>query len=87
MTKTGNEGIIKEQIQVTLGKGETNRAKGIENFLRKREIGFVRNRAVHSQTLNAWVREQLTEGNKIPTDLFGIHTVTTVKLVEPKKDK
>lgn len=86
LTKTGNEGIIKEMIQVILGKGETNRAKGVENFLRKRDINFFRNRSVHAQTLNAWVREQINLGNELPAEVFGVHTVTTVKLVEPKKD-
>ena len=86
LVKTGNQGLIKDQFQINLKKGETNRAKGIENFLNKRSIPFVHDKTVHPQTLGAFVREQVKEGNDIPFELFAVYEAATVKLIAPKED-
>lgn len=85
LVDTGNQGIIKDKFEIQLGKGETNRAKGIENFLRKRGIPFLHDKSVHPQTLGSWVREQIKEGRELPFDLFGVHEVVKVTLVAPKR--
>ena len=85
LVKTGNQGLIKDQFQIQLGKGETNRAKGIENFLDKRNIPYSHGKTVHSATLAAWVREELKEGREVPQELFNTFETITVDLVGPKK--
>ena len=85
LVDTGNQGLIKDKFEIALKKGETNRAKGIENFLNKRGIPFVHDKTVHPQTLGAFVREQVKEGADIPMNLFAVYEAATVKLVPPKE--
>ena len=85
LVETGNQGIVKDKFEVALRKGETNRAKGIENFFRKRDIPFLRSKTVAPQTLSAFVREMVSEGRDIPFDIFGVYEVATVKLIAPKE--
>jgi hypothetical protein len=36
--------------------------------------------SVHPQTLNAFVKEQLTSGKDLPADLFGVYVGSRAKL-------
>ena len=87
LEETGNRGLIKDQFQINLGKGETNRAKGIESFLTKRGMDFVHDKTVHPQTLGAFAREAIAEGKELPMEILGVHTAVSVKLVPPKEPK
>lgn len=91
----GNEGMIKRQIQILFGRGQTGWAK---KFLadcakRKLPLDLKEKEWVDPQTLTAWARGNLktveaSGGNLeeiMPTALFGVFKRTYAKITEGKK--
>ena len=76
----GHGDIIKNQVSATFGKGEDTSAS---NFIDKiEELGYQPQQKVwvEPMTLKAFVREQIAEGNEIPTDQFGIFIGAETKI-------
>ena len=76
----GHGDIIKNQVSATFGKGEDDLAS---NFIDKiEELGYQpqQNLSVHSSTLKAFVREQITKGNELPMDKFGVFVGAETKI-------
>lgn len=73
LEKTGNDGIIKNEVKLPFGKGQDAEAKQVIDLLTDRGFSFTNSRSVHPQTLKAFVKKQLEAGNPIPTDIFSIH--------------
>jgi hypothetical protein len=82
----GHEDLIKNQVVAKFGRGETRRVDGLVNVLMKRNIDYDQQETVNSNTLAAFIKEQIGEGAEVPTDLFGAHLISTAKLVPPKKN-
>ena len=62
--------IIKNDITVTFGKGEDNKAALYADLAKGQGYEPVQKIGVHSQTLKALVRERLESGQDVPADLF-----------------
>jgi hypothetical protein len=62
--------IIKNDITVTFGKGEDNKAAQYAVLARGQGFEPVQKEGVHSQTLKAVVRERIEAGLDMPSDLF-----------------
>jgi hypothetical protein len=62
--------IIKNDITVTFGKGEDNKAAKYADLARGQGFEPVQKEGVHSQTLKAVVRERVEAGLDMPSDLF-----------------
>ena len=62
--------IIKNDITVTFGKGEDNKAAQYAVLARGQGFEPVQKEGVHSQTLKAVVRERIESGLDVPSDLF-----------------
>ena len=62
--------IIKNDITVTFGKGEDNKAAQYAVLARGQGFEPVQKEGVHSQTLKAVVRERIESGLDMPSDLF-----------------
>jgi hypothetical protein len=62
--------IIKNDITVTFGRGEDNKAANYAVLARGQGFEPVQKINVHSQTLKAVVRERLEAGQEMPSDLF-----------------
>jgi len=62
--------IIKNDITVTFGRGEDNKAAQYAVLARGQGFEPVQKVGVHSQTLKAVVRERLEAGHEMPSDLF-----------------
>ncbi len=84
----GEGGLIKREFKIDFGKDDDKWADKFERDLaqRKKPLNVKRKKAVHPQSLQAFVREQLKEGVPIPMDVFGVYrqTVSKVKLKEKK---
>ncbi len=62
--------IIKNDITVTFGRGEDNKAAQYAVLARGQGFEPVQKVGVHAQTLKAVVRERLESGQEMPSDLF-----------------
>jgi len=62
--------IIKNDITVTFGRGEDNKAVKYTDLARGQGFEPVQKIGVHTQTLKAVVRERLEAGQEMPSDLF-----------------
>ena len=72
--------LIKNQIIMRFGKGEEEHANAFMDKLEKQGELFENKKEVHSQTLKAWIREQIEAGNDIPHDLFGVYEGKKTKI-------
>lgn len=85
--RNNNHGdIIKNNVTISFGKGEDDYADRIRaDLLRMRTEGFIKfgdlvqKEAVHPQTLKAFVKGQLGEGNKFPGETFKLYTGQAVQ--------
>ena len=66
--------LVKRQFTVEFGKDEERWADKFQRDCaqRKKPLHMKRKKAVHPQSLQAFVKEQLNEGVAIPMDLFGV---------------
>jgi hypothetical protein len=62
--------IIKNDITVTFGRGEDNKAVQYAVLARGQGFEPVQKIGVHAQTLKALVRERMESGLDVPSDLF-----------------
>jgi hypothetical protein len=62
--------IIKNDITVTFGKGEDNKAAEYAVLAKGQGYEPVQKIGVHPQTLKAMVRERLESNQDVPSDLF-----------------
>lgn len=62
--------VIKNDITVTFGRGEDNKAAQYAVLARGQGFEPVQKVGVHSQTLKAVVRERIESGQDMPSDLF-----------------
>jgi len=79
--------IVKREVIIEFGKGETERTEAFLKALKsiEKELGTLvvkTNFTVHHATLNSWVKEQLSEGVNLPVDIFGIFRQRTAKVKE-----
>lgn len=82
---SGNDDIIKNEVSLNFGKGQDDQASDLIDLLNERGYSFDRKRAVHPQTLKAFVRHALEEGVPIPFDTFSIHVDKVAKIKLKKK--
>lgn len=65
--------LIKNDVTVSFGKGEDNRAADFKIFLKDNGTSFTDKTGVHPQTFKAFVREQVETGKNLPFDLLGVY--------------
>lgn len=76
----GFAGLIKVAVQTQYGKGEIESAKQLFNELNSRGINCKFDESVHPMTLKAFLKEQISNGNNVPLELFGARPVWTAKI-------
>lgn len=62
--------LIKNELKVNFGRGEDHNAEILKQILDTGPYSYSEKESVHPQTLRAFLKEQLAEGNEIPMDLF-----------------
>ena len=72
--------IIKNDITVTFGRGEDNKAAEYASLAQGQGYEPVQKIGVHPQTLKAIVRERLEAGREMPSDLFKTYAGNRTKI-------
>ena len=72
--------IIKNDITVTFGRGEDNKASEYATLAQGQGFEPVQKIGVHPQTLKAVVRERLEAGREMPSDLFKTYAGNRTKI-------
>jgi hypothetical protein len=77
---TGNDSIIKTDVEVKFGKGEKEKAEKIFELLCAQGVLPSMKTGVHHSTLRAFVREQIESGAQLPLDAFGVYVGNRIKV-------
>ena len=76
LTANGHEGLIKNEVLLKFGREESLVVDETVSALQARGLSPQVRQSVHPSTLKAFVKEQFTSGNDIPTEPFGIYIGT-----------
>lgn len=87
LEENGASNLIKSELSVTFGRTEHNLALDTQQLLIERGLPAVLESGVHSQTLQAWAREAIKNGDEVPFDILGLVTGQYVKVTVPKGGK
>lgn len=68
----GFGGLIKTEVLIPFKRGQLDEANKLAEKLREENHIVGVERDVHHSTLDAFIREQLAQGNDIPLDIFGV---------------
>ena len=81
LATNGHERLIKNEVLLKFGREETEVVDETVSALQSRGLSPEVRQSVHPSTLKAFVKEQITSGNDIPTEPFGIYigTKATIK--------
>jgi len=81
LVENGHEGLIKNEVLLKFGREESEVVSETVYALQSRGLSPEVRQSVHPSTLKAFVKEQFTSGNDIPTEPFGIYigTKATIK--------
>ena len=73
--------IIKNEISVSFGRNEDNKAADYATLAKERGFQPTQKMKVEPMTLKALVRERIEKGKEMPTEIFGVFTKnkTTIK--------
>lgn len=76
LRETQNDGIIKNQVIVSLDRGEDEKAKRIMEDLAARGVRFDHKESIHHATLKAFITEALSNPDlrgQLPRDAFSVY--------------
>lgn len=73
LVSNGHEGLIKNEVLLKFGRDESRVVDETVSALQSRGLSPQIRQSVHPSTLKAFIKEQLTSGNDIPTEPFGIY--------------
>ena len=81
LRENGLRDIFKNEISVSFGKNEDNKAADYAELARGQGLQPTQKMKVESMTLKALVRERIEAGKEMPTEIFGIFSEnkTTIK--------
>ena len=81
LRQNGLGDIIKNEISVSFGRNEDNKAAGYADFARGQGFQPTQKLKVEPMTLKALVRERIEAGKELPTELFNVFVgnKTTIK--------
>ena len=80
LRENGLGDIIKNDITVTFGRGEDNKASEYATLAQGQGFEPVQKIGVHPHTLKAVVRERLESGQEMPSDLFKTYAGNSTKI-------
>ena len=80
LRNTGNGSLIKSNVEVQFGKNEDKECNEFTEELRKRNMFYRRAVGVHPGSLNSMLRERLSDGKDVPSDLFKLYVGRKAKL-------
>lgn len=78
--------IVKRTLVFEFGKDDDEKVKAFKEavtpIIKAQKLVMKEKTAIHPQTLLAWVKERLKEGDNLPVDVFGIFRQKTAKVKE-----
>lgn len=80
----GHEALIKEEVVLTFNRGEHEKAEEFKAQLEEQGMDFSGKMGVHSQTLTAFVKEQVESGAEFPLELFNVYIGQIAKIKRSK---
>lgn len=69
----GYDDIIKNTVMCQFGRGEDDRAKDFADFAAENGYAPEQKTEIHPQTLRAFVKERIENGDEFPMELFGAY--------------
>lgn len=72
--------LIKWGLSVELDKGDTEGANRTIAALRRAKVAYTEKQDIHAQTLCAFARERLRNGEPVPLELLGLYAGTVAKV-------
>ena len=81
LRENGLGDIIKNDVTVTFGRGEDNKAMAYATLAKGQGYEPVQKIGVHAQTLKAVVRERTESGQEMPADLFNTFVGNQTKII------
>ena len=82
LRENGLGDIIKNDVTVTFGRGEDNKAMAYATLAKGQGYEPVQKIGVHNQTLKAVVRERTESGKDMPADLFNTFVGNQTKITK-----
>lgn len=76
----GHSGVIKNQVSVSLDRGDDSRADDLVVDLRAKGYEVEAKKDVHPSTLSALMREVMAEGTVVPREKFNFYDLRIAKL-------
>ena len=73
LVANGHESLIKNDVLLKFDRGEAEKVDQTVSALKARGLAPEVRQSVHHSSLKAFVKEQFTAGNDIPTEPFGIY--------------
>jgi len=83
LRQNGHGAIIKNEFKVPFGAGQDEQAEKLDTFLHQIDADFNAAISIHTQTLRAWARTQLEEGNPIP-ETIKVYEYSVAKVTPPR---
>jgi len=80
LRENGLGDIIKNDVTVTFGRGEDNKAMAYATLAKGQGYEPIQKIGVHAQTLKAVVRERTESGQEMPADLFNTFVGNQTKI-------
>lgn len=80
LRENGYGDIVKEDIAVSFGKGEGEQAAAAAALLTAHGFSTARQTNVHTATLKALIREELSKGKEMPLELLGAYRWTKAEI-------
>jgi len=84
LRENGLGDLIKNEITVSFGRNEDNKASTYANLARGQGFEPVQKLKVEPMTLKALVRERLESGQEMPSDLFNVFAGNRTKVTRSK---
>lgn len=80
LEETGNGSLIKKEIGVAVERGDAETFQAVTTELGQMGLSYKVKEAIHPQTLQAFIKEQVEGGKDFPMDLFKVYTGRKAKI-------
>lgn len=87
LIKNGHGGLVKRSVVTSFNVSQGEEAEKLLKEMRDRNegAGTKQEMKVEAASLTAWVRKQLKDGNKVPSDIFGVYEQRSTKIHLPSE--
>jgi hypothetical protein len=85
LAQNGAAEMIKSEISVAFGKTEHNMAKDLAAKLKDEGYFVEESEGIHAQTLLAFVREKMRNGEEVPLEMLGLYAGRVAKVKASRK--